>query len=127
LTELLSPLYFLLRFLHYTVLQKKKVHVPEMRPIYYCDSYEHIEKSYVRGLSRSKLVAEIEGSRVPIFCYLVIFSRVMFWMKNFEIHTIDRGYQKEHLEFFTEFFVHILRQRRGLKRKKRDFNTFEVV
>jgi len=62
---------------HYTVLQKKKVHVPGMRPIY-CDRHGPIEKPYVRGLSRSKRVAT-----VSIFCYLVIiFSCVMFWMKN---------------------------------------------
>ena len=42
----------------YTVLQKKKVHAPEMRPIY-CDGYGPIEKPYVRRLSRSKRVAEI--------------------------------------------------------------------
>ena len=41
-----------------TVLQKKKVHVPEMRPVY-CDRYGPIEKSYVRGLTKSKRVAEI--------------------------------------------------------------------
>ena len=48
-------------------------------------------------------------------------------MKNFEIDTIDRCYQEKHLEFFSEFFIHILRQRLVLKWKKRDFNTFEVV
>jgi len=41
----------------------------------------------------------------------------MFWMKNFEIHTIDRCYQEEHLKLFTEFFVHILHQQLGLKWK----------
>jgi len=41
-----------------TVLQKKKVHAPEMRPIY-CERYGPIEKPYVRRLSRSKRVAEI--------------------------------------------------------------------
>jgi len=36
---------------YYTVLQKKKVHAPEMRPIY-CDRYGPIEEPYVRRLSR---------------------------------------------------------------------------
>jgi len=47
-------------------------------------------------------------------------------MKNFEIHAIKRCYQEEHLEFFSEFFVHILRQQRRSKWKKGDFNTYEV-
>jgi len=38
----------------------------------------------------------------------------MFWMKNFEFHTIKRCYQEENLKSFSEFFVHILRQQRGL-------------
>jgi len=86
-----------------------------MRPIY-CDRYGPIEEPYVRGLSRSKRVAEIYGLKVSIFCYLaIIFSCVMFWMKNFEIHTINRCYQEKYLEFFSEFFIHILRQQRVLK------------
>jgi len=107
--------------------KKQKVHVPEMRPIY-CDRYGPIEEPYVRGLSRSKRVVEMQGFKVSIFCYLVIiFSCVTFWMKNFEIHTINKCYQEIHLKFFPEFFVHILRQQEGLKWEKRDFNTFEVV
>jgi len=51
----------------------------------------------------------------------------MFQMKNFEIHTIEKCDREKHLEFFSEFFVHILRQQRGLKWKKRDLNIFEVV
>ena len=45
-----------LKILH--ELSQKKIHVPEMRPIH-CDRYGPIEKPYVRGLSRSKRVAEI--------------------------------------------------------------------
>jgi len=85
-----------------------------MRPIY-CDRYGPM-KPYVRGLSRSKRVAEIWGLKVSIFCYLVIiFSCVMLGMKNFEIHTMDRCYEEKHLEFFPEFFIHTLCQRRVLK------------
>ena len=47
-------------------------------------------------------------------------------MKNFKTHTIDKCYHEKHLEFFTEFFVHILRQKRGLKWKKRDFNILKL-
>jgi len=113
--------------LDYTVSTKKKVHVPEMWPIY-SGRYGPIEKPYVRELSRSKRVAVIWGFKVSIFCYLVIiFSCAMFWMKHSEIHTIDRCYQEENPEFFTEFFDHILHRQRGLKWKEPDFNTFGVV
>ena len=46
------------RGIYNTVLQKKKVHAPKMRPTY-CDRYGPIEKPYVRRLTRSKRVAEI--------------------------------------------------------------------
>ena len=97
-----------------------------MRPIY-CDRYGPM-KPYVRGLSRSKRVAEIWGLKVSIFCYLVIiFSCVMLGMKNFEIHNTDRCYQKKHLEFFLEFFVHILLQQRELKWQNRVFFNLNLA
>jgi len=88
---------------------QKKVHMPEMRPMY-CDRYGPIEKPYVRGLWRSKRIAEIWGFKVSIFRYLVIiFSCVIFWMTNFEIHTVGRRYQEKYLKFFTEFCHSYLR------------------
>ena len=63
-----------------------------------------------------------------IFAIWWLFFHVWcFGWKILNIHTIDRCYQEEHVEFLPEFFVHILRQQRGLKWKIRDFNTFEVV
>jgi len=49
-------------------------------------------------------------------------------MKTFEIHTIERCYQEQHLEFFSEFFRSYPAPTARFKvKKEHDFNTFEVV
>jgi len=98
-----------------------------MRPIYF-GRYPQRETLRSRIVEIEAGCRDIRGSKFPFFAiWLFLFSCVMLWMKNFEIHTIKRCYQEEHLEFFSEFLVHILRQQWDIKWKKRDFNTFEVV
>jgi len=97
-----------------------------MQPIYW-GRYGPIEKPYVRELSRSKLVAEIWGSKLPFFVIWSLFFHLWFFGWKISKFTPSIDAIKENIWNFFQFFVHILRQKRSLKRKKRDFNTFEVV
>ena len=108
-----------------TVLQKKKIPCVRNATYNILVNMDPWRNPTFAGCRDQNGLPRYRGLKFPLFAIWSFFHVWCFGWKILQFTPSEDAIERNIWNFFLEFFVHILRQQRGLKWKKRHFNTSE--